>query len=118
MRIPGTSNTTRTRSTLPVVGCSLTPRLRRRLCNTRSSGGQMLSCIAVRSVARVLFGETHGFAGSKYFGGHSDLLCGILVVPTLETWKEVRTVPDDPAWPHALTRSSNSWDTSVHTSAT
>ena len=29
-------------------------------------------------------------AGTKYFGGHSDLLCGVLVAPTLEKWKEVR----------------------------
>ncbi|RPD67064.1 cystathionine gamma-synthase [Lentinus tigrinus ALCF2SS1-7] len=29
------------------------------------------------------------YSGTKYFGGHSDLLCGILVVPTLETWKEL-----------------------------
>ncbi|KAI0082589.1 cystathionine gamma-synthase [Panus rudis PR-1116 ss-1] len=26
-------------------------------------------------------------SGTKYFGGHSDLLCGILVVKTLEEWK-------------------------------
>ncbi|KAK2466138.1 hypothetical protein APHAL10511_001780 [Amanita phalloides] len=26
-------------------------------------------------------------SGSKYFGGHSDLLCGILVVKTAEEWK-------------------------------
>ncbi|KAJ7638721.1 pyridoxal phosphate-dependent transferase [Roridomyces roridus] len=25
-------------------------------------------------------------SGTKYFGGHSDLLCGILVVPTKEDW--------------------------------
>ncbi|RPD67063.1 cystathionine gamma-synthase [Lentinus tigrinus ALCF2SS1-7] len=28
-------------------------------------------------------------SGTKYFGGHSDLLCGVLVVPTLEKWKEL-----------------------------
>ncbi|KAM5534316.1 hypothetical protein V8D89_012044 [Ganoderma adspersum] len=28
-------------------------------------------------------------SGTKYFGGHSDLLCGILVAPTLEKWKEL-----------------------------
>ena len=27
--------------------------------------------------------------GTKYFGGHSDLLCGILVVKTIEEWKTV-----------------------------
>ncbi|KAG6902307.1 hypothetical protein C0995_001917 [Termitomyces sp. Mi166 len=27
-----------------------------------------------------------GSVGTKYFGGHSDLLCGILVVKTLEEW--------------------------------
>lgn len=26
---------------------------------------------------------------TKYFGGHSDLLCGVLVVKTKEEWKEV-----------------------------
>lgn len=29
--------------------------------------------------------------GTKYFGGHSDLLSGVLVVKTLEEWKTVRT---------------------------
>ncbi|KAH9943348.1 cystathionine gamma-synthase [Epithele typhae] len=28
-------------------------------------------------------------SGTKYFGGHSDLLCGVLIVPTLEQWKEL-----------------------------
>ncbi|TFK94703.1 cystathionine gamma-synthase [Polyporus arcularius HHB13444] len=28
-------------------------------------------------------------SGTKYFGGHSDLLCGVLVVPALEQWKEL-----------------------------
>ena len=28
-------------------------------------------------------------SGTKYFGGHSDLLCGVLVVKTMEKWKEV-----------------------------
>ncbi|TBU33245.1 cystathionine gamma-synthase [Dichomitus squalens] len=28
-------------------------------------------------------------SGTKYFGGHSDLLCGVLVAPTLEKWKEL-----------------------------
>ncbi|KAI0375737.1 cystathionine gamma-synthase [Pilatotrama ljubarskyi] len=28
-------------------------------------------------------------SGTKYFGGHSDLLCGVLVVPKLEQWKEL-----------------------------
>ncbi|KAI0774370.1 cystathionine gamma-synthase [Fomes fomentarius] len=28
-------------------------------------------------------------SGTKYFGGHSDLLCGVLVVPTLEKWKQL-----------------------------
>ena len=44
----------------------------------------------------------HIGTGTKYFGGHSDLLCGILVTPTLDTWKEVLndrlkhyTYPDD-----------------------
>jgi O-acetylhomoserine/O-acetylserine sulfhydrylase-like pyridoxal-dependent enzyme len=30
--------------------------------------------------------------GTKYFGGHSDLLAGILVVKTLETWDQVSTL--------------------------
>ncbi|OBZ76823.1 hypothetical protein A0H81_04003 [Grifola frondosa] len=28
-------------------------------------------------------------SGTKYFGGHSDLLCGVLVVPTVEKWREL-----------------------------
>ncbi|KAI0921302.1 hypothetical protein AcW1_004678 [Taiwanofungus camphoratus] len=28
-------------------------------------------------------------SGTKYFGGHSDLLCGVLVVPTLDEWKQL-----------------------------
>ncbi|KAI0638281.1 cystathionine gamma-synthase [Trametes polyzona] len=28
-------------------------------------------------------------SGTKYFGGHSDLLCGVLVAPTLEKWREL-----------------------------
>ncbi|RDX43374.1 cystathionine gamma-synthase [Lentinus brumalis] len=28
-------------------------------------------------------------SGTKYFGGHSDLLCGVLVAPTLEKWNEL-----------------------------
>ncbi|PSS37311.1 hypothetical protein PHLCEN_2v788 [Hermanssonia centrifuga] len=28
-------------------------------------------------------------SGTKYFGGHSDLLCGVLVVKTLDEWKEL-----------------------------
>jgi len=28
-------------------------------------------------------------SGTKYFGGHSDLLSGILVVKTIEEWKTV-----------------------------
>ncbi|KAI0722875.1 cystathionine gamma-synthase [Earliella scabrosa] len=28
-------------------------------------------------------------SGTKYFGGHSDLLCGVLVVPSVEKWKEL-----------------------------
>ncbi|THH33592.1 hypothetical protein EUX98_g557 [Antrodiella citrinella] len=28
-------------------------------------------------------------SGTKYFGGHSDLLCGILVVKTLDEWNEL-----------------------------
>ncbi|KAH8106123.1 cystathionine gamma-synthase [Cristinia sonorae] len=28
-------------------------------------------------------------SGTKYFGGHSDLLCGILVVKTLEEWNQL-----------------------------
>ena len=28
-------------------------------------------------------------AATKYFGGHSDLLCGILVVKTIESWRQV-----------------------------
>ncbi|KAI0832521.1 cystathionine gamma-synthase [Trametes gibbosa] len=28
-------------------------------------------------------------SGTKYFGGHSDLLCGVLVAPTVETWREL-----------------------------
>lgn len=31
----------------------------------------------------------HAFPGTKYFGGHSDLLCGVLVVGTEDHWKEV-----------------------------
>lgn len=31
--------------------------------------------------------------GTKYFGGHSDLLCGVLVVKTIEEWKEVKFPP-------------------------
>lgn len=30
-----------------------------------------------------------GGVGTKYFGGHSDLLCGVLVVKTLEEWNTV-----------------------------
>ncbi|KAI0650648.1 cystathionine gamma-synthase [Trametes meyenii] len=38
-------------------------------------------------------------SGTKYFGGHSDLLCGVLVARTLEQWKElwhVRTFLGNP----------------------
>ncbi|EJD01392.1 cystathionine gamma-synthase [Fomitiporia mediterranea MF3/22] len=28
-------------------------------------------------------------SGTKYFGGHSDLLCGILIVKSLDQWKEL-----------------------------
>ncbi|KAJ3534940.1 hypothetical protein NM688_g7052 [Phlebia brevispora] len=28
-------------------------------------------------------------SGTKYFGGHSDLLCGVLIVKTVEEWKEL-----------------------------
>ncbi|KAF8309216.1 cystathionine gamma-synthase [Clavulina sp. PMI_390] len=28
-------------------------------------------------------------SGSKYFGGHSDLLCGVLAVPTVAEWNEL-----------------------------
>lgn len=28
-------------------------------------------------------------AGTKYFGGHSDLLCGVLVVKSSEEWAKV-----------------------------
>lgn len=28
-------------------------------------------------------------SGTKYFGGHSDLLCGVLVVKTEDEWKQV-----------------------------
>ncbi|OSD04341.1 cystathionine gamma-synthase [Trametes coccinea BRFM310] len=28
-------------------------------------------------------------SGTKYFGGHSDLLCGVLVAPTREKWNEL-----------------------------
>lgn len=28
--------------------------------------------------------------GTKYFGGHSDLLCGVLVVKSKNEWNEVR----------------------------
>ncbi|CDO68712.1 hypothetical protein BN946_scf184652.g39 [Trametes cinnabarina] len=28
-------------------------------------------------------------SGTKYFGGHSDLLCGVLVAPTREKWDEL-----------------------------
>ncbi|KAL5488002.1 hypothetical protein ACEPAI_6110 [Sanghuangporus weigelae] len=30
-------------------------------------------------------------SGTKYFGGHSDLLCGILAVKTISQWKELWT---------------------------
>ena len=37
--------------------------------------------------------KTHKLrSGTKYLGGHSDLLAGVLVVPTLEQWKEVRSL--------------------------
>lgn len=29
-------------------------------------------------------------SGTKYFGGHSDLLCGVIVVKTIEEWGKVR----------------------------
>jgi len=32
------------------------------------------------------------FQGTKYLGGHSDLLCGVLVVKTGEEWKQVKSV--------------------------
>ncbi|GBE79576.1 Uncharacterized trans-sulfuration enzyme [Sparassis crispa] len=28
-------------------------------------------------------------SGTKYFGGHSDLLCGVLIVPTVDEWKQL-----------------------------
>lgn len=28
-------------------------------------------------------------SGTKYFGGHSDLLCGVLVVKTIDEWAKV-----------------------------
>ncbi|KAI9056905.1 cystathionine gamma-synthase [Trametes sanguinea] len=31
-------------------------------------------------------------SGTKYFGGHSDLLCGILIAPTLEKWRELANI--------------------------
>lgn len=32
--------------------------------------------------------------GTKYFGGHSDLLCGILIVKTHVEWMSVRRLLD------------------------
>ncbi|THH02452.1 hypothetical protein EW026_g449 [Hermanssonia centrifuga] len=36
-------------------------------------------------------------SGTKYFGGHSDLLCGVLVVKTLDEWKEGKAFDGIPA---------------------
>ena len=52
--------------------------------------------VVMHSGTYALFGlclidEAHVMPGTKYFGGHSDLLCGVLVAPTLEKWKEVCT---------------------------
>ena len=50
-----------------------------------------MSCTAVREADLVSYDASDEWAtGTKYFGGHSDLLCGVLVVPTLEKWKQVR----------------------------
>jgi hypothetical protein len=64
-------------------------RSRRRLCSTRSSGGSTWSCTAVSThESRHQKGLTS--LGSKYFGGHSDLLNGTLVVKTEQEWYQVR----------------------------
>ena len=39
--------------------------------------------------------KTSKFQGTKYLGGHSDLLCGVLVVRTEEEWKQVKSVGID-----------------------
>lgn len=46
------------------------------------SGTQII--ISTRSSTHKLI-----YIGTKYFGGHSDLLCGILVVKSIDQWKEV-----------------------------
>jgi cystathionine gamma-synthase len=38
---------------------------------------------------RLIQSETESSIGSKYFGGHSDLLSGVLVLKTLDEWKKV-----------------------------
>jgi cystathionine gamma-synthase len=40
--------------------------------------------------------NTYKGKGSKYLGGHSDLLCGVLVVKTSEEWNEVRRLSRNP----------------------
>lgn len=46
--------------------------------------GMLISCACVRSKRLTIL------LGTKYFGGHSDLLCGVLVVKTREEWDTVR----------------------------
>lgn len=66
------------------------PRLDPRLCSTPSSGVPTWLCtvVCLWSFRAATFPEQR--LGTKYFGGHSDLLCGVLVVKTLEEWTEVR----------------------------
>lgn len=45
-------------------------------------------------------------SGTKYFGGHSDLLCGVLVVKTAEEW---RTLFDDRTFLGNMMGSLESW---------
>ena len=60
-----------------------------RLFSIRSNGVPMLFCTAVRVFFCFFSPCVDHYPGTKYFGGHSDLLCGVLVVKTREEWVEV-----------------------------
>lgn len=66
------------------------PHLRLLHCSAPSNGEPISSYIAVLTIRFAVTLIFIKWIGSKYIGGHSDLLCGILVVKTLEQWKEVR----------------------------
>ena len=64
------------------------------------SGEQEWNLNATQSV------ESGTLAGTKYFGGHSDLLCGVLVVKSFEEWSKVWIpIGGQRSWDWSLLRS-------------